>query len=301
MKTPHGPQSASSLGDASPLAHRTGATARVTGLWIYPLKGARAVALNQMELDQLGPAGDRRWMITRSDGNFVSQRDVPELARVTPTLLDDELRLESTANPGLGRLTLARECRGPTVQARLHGSVVSGCAVGPKADRWLSEALGIDARLVFMRDSDTRRTDPAYAPNHRVSFADAYPALLVSQASVQELARRAGRAIPVERFRPNIVVTAEYPHAEDRWQRFSVGGVSFRGVKISARCVVTTTDQETGARDPDNQPLRALALYRRIESSVYFGVNVVHLGPGRIRVGDEVCVQERGWIPGEVP
>ena len=130
-----------------------------------------------------------------------------------------------------------------------------------------------------------------------MSFADGYPALLVSEASVDELGRRAGRAIPVERFRPNIVVTGSYPHDEDKWARFAIAGLAFSCVKLCARCKVTTTDQETGARDPDREPLRTLALYRRIESLVYFGVNVVHHGPGRIAVGDSIEVRERGIVP----
>ena len=272
------------------------ASRRVTRLWIYPVKGARGTELEVMDFDEMGPGFDRRWMVVRPDGGFVSQRDTPRLATIRPRLEGDTLRLEA---PGMVALTLPVTPGGSPSRVRLHGSGADACTVGPAADAWLSSVLGDEHRLVFMREEDERATDPAYAAGHRLSFADGYPALLVSEASVEELARRAGRKIPVEQFRPNIVVTSEYAHEEDQWQQFAIGDLAFSGVKICSRCKVTTTDQESGARDPDSEPLRTLALYRRIESSVYFGVNVVHHGPGRIAVGDAAEVRERGWIPGQ--
>lgn len=267
----------------------------VTRLWIHPLKGARATALQAMEFDALGPRWDRRWMVVRPGGGMVTQRDTPRLAVVRPHLADGTLRLEAD---GADPLRLPAAAPGDPVGVTIHGRGAVGCAVSPDADAWLSAVLGRDVRLVFMRDEDARATDPAYAEGRRVSFADGFPALLVSERSVEELARRSGCEIPAERFRPNIVVTGAHPHDEDRWRRFTVGGMGFSGVKLCTRCKVTTTDQRTGARDPDREPLRTLALYRRIESAVYFGVNVVHDGPGRIAVGDPVEVLERGIVPG---
>ena len=248
-----------------------------------------------MEFDALGPRWDRRWMVVRPDGGMVTQRDTPRLAVVHPHLDNGALRLEAD---GMDPLTLPVTPGGDPVGVTIHGTGAVGCAVSPDSDAWISTVLGADRRLVFMRDEDARDTDPAYAEGHRVSFADGFPALLVSERSVEELARRSGREIPVERFRPNIVVTGAHPHDEDQWQRFTLGGMDFSGVKLCTRCKVTTTDQRTGVRDPDREPLRTLALYRRIESAVYFGVNVVHDGPGRISVGDRVEVLERGIIPG---
>lgn len=248
-----------------------------------------------MEFDALGPRWDRRWMVVRPDGGMVTQRDTPRLAVVHPHLDNGALRLEAD---GMDPLTLPVTPGGDPLGVTIHGTGAVGCAVSPEADAWISTMLGADRRLVFMRDEDARDTDPAYSEGHRVSFADGFPALLVSERSVEELARRSGREIPVERFRPNIVVTGAHPHDEDQWQRFTLGGMDFSGVKLCTRCKVTTTDQKTGVRDPYREPLRTLALYRRIESAVYFGVNVVHDGPGRISVGDRVEVLERGIVPG---
>lgn len=272
-----------------------GGPLRVTRLRVYPVKGTRGIDLDAMEFDQLGPRFDRRWMVVTPDGEFVSQRGTPRLATIRPRLANGALEL---AAPGAEPLTLPMDPGGEPARVRIHNSGADARTVATEADAWLSSVLGGEFRLVFMRNQDARATDPEYAAGHRVGFADGYPALLVSERSVAELTRRAGRPIPVERFRPNIVVTGDSPHDEDRWQRFAIGGLGFEGVKLCARCKVTTVDQDSGVRDPASEPLRTLAFYRRIESHVYFGVNVVHSGHGRIAVGDAVDVMERGYIPG---
>lgn len=273
-----------------------GGPLRVTRLRVYPVKGTRGIDLEAMEFDQLGPRFDRRWMIVTPDGEFVSQRGTPQLATIRPRLENGSLALEA---PGAETLTVPVDPDGGgSVRVRIHGTTADARTVGAEADAWLSSVLGGQFRLVFMRNQDARATDPEYAAGHRVGFADGFPVLLVSESSVDELSRRVGRPLPVERFRPNIVVTSDSPHDEDRWQRFAIGGLAFEGVKLCARCKVTTVDQDSGVRDPSSEPLRTLAFYRRIESHVYFGVNVVHSGRGRIAVGDTVDVLERGYIPG---
>jgi len=267
----------------------------VTRLRVYPVKGTRGVDLDAMEFDQLGPRCDRRWMIVTPDGEFVSQRGTPRLATIRPRLENGSLAL---AAPGAETLTLPVDAGGGGVRVRIHGTAAAARTVGAEADAWLSSVLGGEFRLVFMRNRDARATDPEFAPGHQVGFADGFPVLLVSESSVDELSRRIGQPLPVERFRPNIVVTGDSPHDEDRWQRFAIGGLAFEGVKLCARCKVTTVDQDSGVLDPASEPLRTLAHYRRIESHVYFGVNVVHSGRGRIAVGDAVDVLERGYIPG---
>ena len=270
---------------------------RVVRLRIHPVKGARGSDVDTLHFEAMGPRFDRRWMVVRPDGSFVTQRDTPRLATIRPTVADGALTLVAPEAPAL-RLPLTP--RGERLQATVWSSVMDVSTVSAAADAWLSSVLGGPHRLVFMGDEDVRNTDPDYAEGHRVSFADGYPALLVSQGSVDKLARRVGREIPVERFRPNIVVSGDRPHEEDFWKEFTIGAVPFRGVKLCARCKVTTTDQETGARDPDREPLRTLARYRRIESLVYFGVNTVHLATGPVSLGDPVEVHERGIVRGAI-
>ncbi len=269
---------------------------RVTRLRIYPVKGGAGTDLPVMEFDEVGPRFDRRWMVTGEDGGFVTQRQVPRLATLRPRLQGDSLVLNI---PGMEPLVQpARETRGPTLRVRIWDSELNASVVASRTDAWLSAALGGKYRLVYIGEQGTRMTDPAYAKGHRVGFADGYPVLFVTEGSAEELARRAGRRVPIERFRANIVVGGARPHAEDRWRRLAIGDLAFDGVKLCARCKVTTIDQNRGTPDPDSEPLRTLARYRRIEGRTYFGLNAVHQGTGRIGVGDLVTIVERGTVPG---
>ena len=278
----------------------TGTAARegdrtVLRLRIHPVKGARGSDVDLMDFDEVGPRFDRRWMVVGADGLFISQRGRPELATVRATVAGGELIL---AAPGAGAVAVPTAPEGGRVGVRVWDSHLAVRSVADEADAWLTDFLGAPHRLVHIGDDDVRRTDPAYAEGHRVGFADGFPALVVTQGSVAELGRRAGRPIPAERFRPNIVISGDPPHDEDQWRRFTIAALDFSGVKLCARCKVTTIDQESGERDPDREPLRSLARYRHLKDKVYFGVNVVHHGRGRIRVGDPVEVVERGFIPG---
>jgi uncharacterized protein len=179
------------------------------------------------------------------------------------------------------------------VTVRVWNDQCAAADAGDGAARWLSAALGRPVRLVWMPDGADRRTDPDYDPlGARVSFADGYPALLAGEASLAALNARLAVPLPMERFRPNVVVTGEAAFGEDTWRRFHIGAVPFDAVKPCARCAVTTIDQDTAERGPE--PLRTLATFRRGPSGVLFGMNVVHRGGGVLRVGDPVTVETRG-------
>jgi uncharacterized protein YcbX len=166
-----------------------------------------------------------------------------------------------------------------------------GEAAGVEADAWLSGLLGLRCRLLYMPPSTCRQVSLEYGqPGDRVSFADGYPLLLTSEASLAELNRRLDRALPMDRFRPNLVIDGKVPFAEDDWARIRVGSTEFRVAKSCARCVVTTTDQRTGARGPE--PLRTLASFRNVGGKILFGENLIHEGPGPVRLGDPVEVLE---------
>jgi uncharacterized protein YcbX len=183
----------------------------------------------------------------------------------------------------------AQTPEGPRRSIRIWDDVVHATDLGDEAARWISSFLGADCRVVFMPDDVVRPVDPRYAqPGDRVGFADAYPFLLISQGALGELNRRLKSPLPMNRFRPNLVVDGVPPHAEDGWARIAIGGVMFEVVKPCARCVVTTTDQETGERG--HEPLRTLATYRRTNGKVHFGQNLIHQGGGELRVGDAVEV-----------
>jgi uncharacterized protein YcbX len=156
-----------------------------------------------------------------------------------------------------------------------------------EVNKWFSSQLGIRCSLVYMPDSTERRVDPKYAINNDItSFSDAYPILIIGQASLDDLNSRLTEPIPVNRFRPNIVFTGGTPYEEDEMEHFRINNLDFYGVKPSARCVVTTTNQETGIAG--KEPLKTLATYRAKNNKVYFGQNVLMKGVGKINVGDPI-------------
>jgi hypothetical protein len=265
-------------------------SARVSSLHVYPVKGCAGIRVDRAEVVERGFAYDRRWMIVDAGGQFVTQRTDARLALIRATLDHDaqEITLEA---PGLAPLSMpARFDEGPrrTVQVWSHTGVGVAHAAG---EDWISRYLGTPHALVYMPDDQHRPVNPAYASlGDSVSFADAYPFLLISQASLADLNARLPAPITMARFRPNIVVSGCPPFAEDGWAQLRIGALGFRGVKRCDRCVVTTIDPETGTGGVE--PLRTLATFRREAGAVWFGMNLIHDGAGELAVGDAVTIDE---------
>ena len=260
---------------------------RVSGLAVYPVKSCRGVDLDEAVVGATGFDLDRQWMVVDADGRFLSQRQAPELAQIEVAVAGEGLTLSA---PALPALTIP--LRTPHGRERTVEVWQDRCAAvdeGDAAARWLEQHLGRRAMLVRMAGVGSRPLAGApVASGIAVSFADAFPFLLVSEGSLEELNRRLESPVPMNRFRPNIVVAGGAPHAEDEWRRVGIGEVVFRVAKPCARCVITTTDQRTGERGPE--PLRTLASYRTVGGKVLFGQNLVHEGRGVVRVGDRVRV-----------
>jgi uncharacterized protein len=264
---------------------------RITELHVFPIKGASGIALTRTSLDAFGMADDRRWMIVDERGVFVSQREHPELALLRVQLLPDELVLRS-ARAGETRVPRAGGA-GATVRVRVWGDAVDAIDAGDAAADTISAHLGSRARLVHMPDSSVRGVDPDYGrASDRVSFADAFPLLLIAQESLDALNARLPEPIPILRFRPNIVVAGGSAHTEDEWRRIRLGSIDFDVVKPCSRCATTTVDPATGARG--KEPLRTLMTYRGWNRKVWFGQNLIHRQQGEIVVGDLVDVLEAG-------
>lgn len=263
-------------------------TVEVAALHIYPIKSCAGMSVASASLDRRGFVGDRRFMVVDDNGVFISQRTVPRIALVVPRIADGAITL---AVPGMPTVTV------PVVEDAPRSSAVvwrDRCAAvdqGDEASQWFTSHLGMPARLVRLADEFMRRVDPVYAtrPDDEVSFADAYPLLLIGEASLDDLNARLATPLPMNRFRPNVVVRGAAPYAEDDWRELRIGDVRATAVKPCARCVTTIVDQATGERG--KEPLRTLATYRRRgDGEVYFGQNVIHAGEGRISVGDPVVV-----------
>jgi uncharacterized protein YcbX len=273
---------------------------QLTGIFVYPIKACGGVALDSVAVVERGLADDRRYMLVDRAGQFITQRSVARLCLVRPRLGDAGSSFELTA-PQQKPLELPRELSGSgfeSVPYQVWGS--SGAALRhPEGSRWFSEFLNDDVSLVYMPDGEHRAVNPERArPGDIVSFADGYPMLLISEASLEELNRRLDEPLEMRRFRPNLlemrrfrpnlVISGCPPHAEDGFARLQMGAVAFRGVKRCDRCVVTTIDPDTG--EQGKEPLRTLAHYRKEDGKVWFGMNLIHDGSGMLHVGDAVSV-----------
>lgn len=262
-------------------------TQRLTGLHIYPIKSARGITLGESEVDAFGLRYDRRWMVVDEDGVFLSQRSHPRLALVVSSVRDGTLQVDAPGMPALE--TPLHPPPSVATSVAVWDDTCPATWVGDRAAEWFSDFLGCACTLVHMGDQVVRPANPGFAPpGVRVSFADGFPFLLLSEESLADLNRRLSAPLPMNRFRPNLVVSGCAPYAEDGWGRIEIGGVRLRVVKPCERCIVTTTDQATGERG--KEPLRTLATYRRVGTDVMFGQNVVHENTGRLRLGDEVRV-----------
>ncbi|MBY8840559.1 MOSC domain-containing protein [Streptomyces sp. SP2-10] len=272
-------------------------SAEVQSIHVHPVKAFRAVSLRDAVVEPWGLAGDRRWTLIDDGGKVVTQREEPRLAlAAAEPLAGGGVRLSA---PGRAPLTVAVPEQTETMPVTVFGTKVEAVPAAAAAHAWCSAYLGAEVRLVHMDDPATRRPiDPDYAlPGETVSFADGYPLLVTTVASLEALnsliaeGRNAHEGpLPMNRFRPNIVVAGAEPWAEDHWTRIAVGEVVFRAAKPSGRCVVTTTDQESAVRG--REPLQTLARHRRIGGKLVFGQYLVPLFPGTIRVGDPVRVPD---------
>jgi uncharacterized protein len=273
-------------------------TMRVHSLHIYPIKGTRAVDVERASVESRGLEGDRRWLVVDGNGRFITQRSHPKLATVTaqPTLTG--LRLSA---PGAGEVLAER----PLASNRIHTVVwrheVDAAVADPAAAQWLSAYFGQPLRLVYMDAAAERLQQGEWVAGAvPVSFADAYPVLITTTASLAavnaEIERAGAERVTMRRFRPNIVIDCDEAWAEDTWRVVRIGNVEIELVKPCDRCVVTTKDQETG-QSMGKEPLASLARLRRSAdpriNGVLFGWNAVPRALGAVTVGDTVEVVDR--------
>ncbi len=259
---------------------------RLKSIHLYPLKSARGIDLDSVELDRFGPRGDRRWMLVDESGRFVSQRESAEMTQLGVAPLAGGLRLSL----GAEQIDVATPESMPLLDVDIWDDRVTARDAGAAVSTWLERVFGRPLRLVYMGDDCERRVDPGFARRgETVSFADGFPLLLISASALDELNSRLTQPVALDRFRPNLVVEGCEPHAEDGWRRIRIGPVEFQVAKPCARCAVPSLDQRTGEKHPEI--LRALASYRRGEDrQVYFGQNLLYAEVGTLSTGDTVEV-----------
>ncbi|MFJ7777357.1 MOSC domain-containing protein [Streptomyces yangpuensis] len=267
----------------------------VQALHVHPVKSVAGTAPDAVAVEPWGLSGDRRWALIDPEGTVLTQRRHPRLALASARPLGGD-RIAVTA-PGRAELVVEVPEPGPLEPVTLFGKKVETVVAARAAADWFSAFLGVPVRLVHLDDPAVRRpVDPDYAlPGETVSLADGYPLLLTTLASLDALNALIARGdhpeegpLPMDRFRPNVVVAGAEAWAEDGWQRIAIGDALFRGARECGRCVVTTTDQRTAERG--REPLKTLARHRRIGKSLAFGRLLVPLWLGTLHVGDEVRV-----------
>lgn len=268
--------------------------ARITSLHIYPVKSCRGIDVDEALITPTGLEWDRRWMIVRPNGRFITQREVPKLATITVAVGDGRLTLSTG---GHAPLVVDTDHGGPARPVRIWDDACIGIDAGEQAAAWLTQVLGDPFRLVRIDERAPRLANPKYVGTEPqpVTFTDGYPVLMISNESLAELNKRLPEPIPMARFRPNVVIEGVAAHAEDQMALFRLGPVVLRGVKLCTRCSVTTTDQFSGARDPHQEPLRALGKYRHDYElkGVTFGQNcTLHEGIGeRLAIGAALRIE----------
>lgn len=269
----------------------------VAALAVHPVKSLRGVAVGSAQVRPEGLAGDRRWMVVDEAGETLTARRLPRMLTVRAEPLDGGLRL---TREGVASLAVRVPTGGASVPVTMTG-VGAAVAAADEAHDWLSDALGRAVRLVHQAvpERPVRPQDGGLVGDV-VSFADAAPLLVATQASLSRLdawicagaldrGEPVPEPLPMERFRPNLVVGGDVePFAEDGWSRLRIGDVELRFAEHCDRCVMTTTEPGTGARGPE--PIRTLAVHRKRDGKTWFGVRMVPVTTGRVAVGDPVLL-----------
>jgi uncharacterized protein len=302
---------------------------QVSSLNVFPIKSCAGTTVNSATATDHGFTFDRTWLIVDEQNNFLTQRELPKMALIKPrifsrrtgnNLLDtDETEIWKApaqivcaspdfdlaiANHPYQQFVMSLEAPnmepysapfnpyGDRLDVVVWGDTCQAIDEGDEAALWLSRFLEKRCRLVRFADNSVRKVDPQYAvdENNTVNFADGFPFLLISEESLADLNSRLDNVVPMNRFRPNIVIKGCDAFAEDTWKRIRIESVEFSLVKPCARCVITTNDQATGAFT--DQPLRMLSTFRLQNKKIMFGQNMIPSGPGSISLGTKVEILE---------
>ncbi|GHA03958.1 molybdenum cofactor sulfurase [Arenicella chitinivorans] len=256
----------------------------ISGLYLHPLKSAAALIVEALNFDSRGPQFDRHWMVVDQNGKFRSQRHHPKMSLIEPVLHAGRLSLKA---PGMPRIDLGQPGSSQSVTVWDDTLIAGDC--GATAANWMSEYLGVMSRVVVLTQDSLRRVDRQYSSGEEtVGFADGYPCLIASQASLDDLNQYLKPPIDMRRFRPNIVISGSAPYAEDQWQKLKIGDMIFDLVKPCSRCIIPSIDPDSGEKQMAvNQVLMA---HRRRGRNTFFGQNAIHQGRGELRIGQTVEV-----------
>lgn len=270
---------------------------KITDLWIYPIKSIAGIQLSQAKVEKRGLQYDRRWVLADEYGTFVHQRDYPEMALLQPEINGDIMTVRHKTKEIAPVSFSMREPASTPVDVTVWDDACSAKPVDKETDQWFSQIIGKNVRLLYMHEDSVRQADQRYAieTTDKVSFADGYPVLIISEESLALLNSKTDEYIPMNRFRGNIIVSGTEAHGEDRLRKITIGEVEMYGVKPCARCIMTTIDVDTAQKG--KEPLKSLATYRKLGHKILFGENLIPSNEGQIVVGDTLEVLETKSSP----
>lgn len=268
---------------------------RLSEINIYPIKSLGGISVQSAMVEERGLQFDRRWMLVDTKNKFLTQREFPKMVTINVEILPDNLRVSQNENE---QAISFEPNTNETASVKIWSSKCRARVYENETNQWFSDVLETDCKLVLMPEETRRKVNYFYAvhKDDAVSFADGYPFLIAGENSLAELNSRLENPVPMNRFRPNFVVSGSEAFAEDEWKQIKIGNAVFHGVKPCGRCVITTIDQSTGKKQ-GAEPLKTLAAFRipkrSVKRKILFGQNLIAETVGEeISVGDKIEVLE---------
>jgi len=259
----------------------------ISQLFIYPVKSLGGFEVTSAQLTDRGFQYDRRFMLVDRSNNFLTQREHPVMSLLQTAIEGNELVIFHKNNAADKISVPLQPLPGATTKVKVWDDECTAQYVNYEADEWLTKQLFMPCRLVYMPDAEKRLVDEQYAKNKEItSFSDGYPLLIIGQASLDDLNSRLVEPLPMDRFRPNIVFVGGTPYDEDTMDLVKVNGIDMYGVKLCARCTITTINQSTAEKA--KEPLKTLAGYRMRNNKIYFGQNILYKQTGQLKVDNVI-------------
>lgn len=256
----------------------------VKEIYIYPIKSLAGISLKSAKAEEMGFENDRRWMLIDVNNVHVTQREYPIMSQFYPEISNGKIAV-----------SFENDKHEFSIDEHMNDSIVSAVwddksevfEVSNESSKWFSDKLGFECKLVKINKIGARKHESSKTKEtYNVSFADAYPYLLIGTESLDFLNAKLEEKITIKRFRPNIVISSFDAHEEDDFKTFKIGEVQFKNIKPCGRCIMVNNDPQKGI--VKKEPLKTLSKYRNVDNSVLFGTNIVSLNSGIISVGDEV-------------
>lgn len=262
-------------------------TLYLSRLRIYPIKACAGMDVQEARIDKRGLQYDRRWMLVNEQGKDLHQFDYPRLASIVVSLQDGCLLVEAPSMPPL-HIPLEPQHTTPLVAQWFEG-ICETVPANDEADAWFQKFLNVYCKLVFMPESTQRFVAPEFAIDHDLAAFTSFQYHLLGEGSLNDLNQRLETPVPLERFRPNLVVAGTPAFAEDSWLTLQINQHTFHVVRACDRCAIITVDPDKGIMT-GKEPLTTLARYRTFKQKVLFGQYLLSGDTGVLRIGDEVNI-----------